>query len=75
MLNVIYGLSNLSGFWHADHLISPKVWDGNNTFIVDSHGLKIICMLKAFSAIFGLLEAKLTLNVFRPILQEFTDAE
>lgn len=68
-------ISNGLGFYHADKLIKPKFWDGNHSFMVDTQGIKIICILKAAGSIFGLLEAKLTLNVFKPIVQEFTDAE
>jgi len=69
-MNVYNMISNLGGSIHADNMMP-----GNNTFKVDTHGVKILCLLKAAGSIFGLLVAHELLNVFKPILQEFTDAE
>ena len=68
-------MTNLGAFCHADKIVRPKVWAGNNEFRPELHGLRIICLLKALGCVVPLIEAKLTLNVFKPILKEFSDAE
>lgn len=42
---------------------------------IDTYGLAVMCILKAAGSLFIIKQARATLNVFSPVLKEYTDAE
>jgi hypothetical protein len=73
-------IANTISFFFADKLMPPMNWydaanDKYHRIKLDSYGIGVMCLLKAASSFFSFKQARWTLNVFKPILKEYADAE
>jgi Na+/melibiose symporter-like transporter len=73
-------IGNVISFFFADKFLPPIEWydsvnDKHHRIKLDSYGLGVMCLLKAASSFFSFKQARWTLNVFKPILKEYADAE
>lgn len=73
-------IANTISFFFADKLVPPMNWydaanDKYHRIKLDSYGIGVMCLLKAASSFFSFKQARWTLNVFKPILKEYADAE
>ena len=73
-------IGNIFCFFIADKLVPPISWydavnDKHHRIKLDSYGIGVMCLMKAATSFFSFKQARWTLNVFKPILKEYADAE